>query len=320
MNPMHSATQQHQNSGFEKKEAATWAKDIFQIRVSKDQGVNEGADSDTNSSSPSILLLLFTLGGCAGLANGLILWATSAISEMQVWAISFDSSHSGTGLVYFWLSSSACALVAALLCKYITTYAAGSGLPEFKYLVASEMKEADYDRFLSKRVFATKSLGLILSAGSSLSIGSEGPLVHTAASIAYMLMKYVGEFGDILTSPSLCKQIFAASAAVGVSSAFNAPVGGLLFSIEVTSTFYLVSNYWKSFIAAVAGSVACNIFLISKGATSDPLLTLNMAINPHPFVKWELIIFLIIGITLGYAAHFYLKVHQKVKVYLISVS
>lgn len=38
-----------------------------------------------------------------------------------------------------------------------------------------------------------------------------------------------------------------------------------------------VSNYWKSFIAAMAGSVACNLFLITEaGAQSDPLLVLQV--------------------------------------------
>jgi len=40
---------------------------------------------------------------------------------------------------------------------------------------------------------------------------------------------------------------------IGLATVFNAPIGGLLFSIEVTSTYYLISNYWKSFMAAVAG-------------------------------------------------------------------
>jgi H+/Cl- antiporter ClcA len=93
-------------------------------------------------------------------------------------------------------------------------------------------------------------------------------------------MKYVVWFDEILDSPSLTKQILSASAAVGVSSAFNAPVGGLLFSVEVTASFYLVGNYWKSFIAAMAGSVACNLFLITKeGAKSDPLLVLQMKVR-----------------------------------------
>jgi H+/Cl- antiporter ClcA len=293
-------------------EQNTWVRDIFQIRSSNE------ADDLQASAAPSILLFLFTLGGCAGLLNGLILWASSALSQLQVVIISQDVNHTGVGLIYFWISASICALGSACLCKYISPHAAGSGLPEFKYLIATEMSESDHNRFLAFRVFVAKVFGLILSSGSSLSIGSEGPLVHTAACIAFLLMKYIGEFGDIMQSPSLVKQVFAASAAVGVSSAFNAPVGGLLFSIEVTSSFYLVANYWKSFIAAVAGSVACNIFLISKGATSDPLLTLQMVINPHPFVKSEFIIFILMGISFGFLAHYFLKLHQKVRFCLVS--
>ena len=134
-------------------------------------------------------------------------------------------------------------------------------------------------------------------------------------------MKYVIWFDEVLDSPSLTKQIMAASAAVGVSSAFNAPVGGLLFSVEVTSTYYLVANYWKSFIAAMAGSVACNLFLITKaGANSDPLLVLEMKTLPPAgtpqYVKWELAIFVIMGVSFGYLAHFYLALHQRVNVFM----
>jgi len=32
---------------------------------------------------------------------------------------------------------------------------------------------------------------------------------------------------------------------------FGAPVGGVLFSIEVTSTYYLVNNLWRAFLCAI---------------------------------------------------------------------
>ena len=41
--------------------------------------------------------------------------------------------------------------------------------------------------------------------------------------------------------------MLAASAAAGVTCAFTAPIGGVLFSIEVTSTYYMVNNLWKAF-------------------------------------------------------------------------
>lgn len=93
-------------------------------------------------------------------------------------------------------------------------------------------------------------------------------------------------------------------------------MGGLLFGIETTSTFYLVSNYWKSFLAAIAGAVAINLFLIwSYGLSSDPLLIIQMTNIPEQqYVKWELCVFGLMGIMFGYLAHFYLYINQKMHV------
>ena len=46
--------------------------------------------------------------------------------------------------------------------------------------------------------------------------------------------------------------MLAASVAAGVTATFLAPIGGVLFSIEVTSTYYIVSNLWKTFFIAGA--------------------------------------------------------------------
>ena len=41
---------------------------------------------------------------------------------------------------------------------------------------------------------------------------------------------------------------------MGVASNFGAPIGGVLFSIEVTSTYFAVRNYWRGFYASVIGA------------------------------------------------------------------
>ena len=95
--------------------------------------------------------------------------------------------------------------------------AAGSGLPEFKSLLAgSDLKNSDYEKLVSRRIFLTKIFGLVFSVGSGLSCGTEGPLVHVSACVAHLLMKYVHEFELILDSPSVVKQIFAASVRISM--------------------------------------------------------------------------------------------------------
>ena len=56
--------------------------------------------------------------------------------------------------------------------------------------------------------------------------------------------------------------MLAASVAAGVTATFGAPIGGVLFSIEVTSTYYMVSNLWKAFFCSVWGILAFKFFAI----------------------------------------------------------
>ena len=41
-----------------------------------------------------------------------------------------------------------------------------------------------------------------------------------------------------------------AAVAVGVTCTFGAPIGGVLFAIEVSTSSFTVSNLWKSFFAS----------------------------------------------------------------------
>jgi chloride channel 2 len=41
-----------------------------------------------------------------------------------------------------------------------------------------------------------------------------------------------------------------AAIAVGVTSTFGAPIGGVLFAIEVSTSTFTVNNLWKSFFAS----------------------------------------------------------------------
>jgi chloride channel 2 len=49
--------------------------------------------------------------------------------------------------------------------------------------------------------------------------------------------------------------MMAAAVAAGITATFGAPIGGVLFSIEVSSTYYMVSNFWKAFFCTTCGVV-----------------------------------------------------------------
>lgn len=46
----------------------------------------------------------------------------------------------------------------------------------------------------------------------------------------------------------------------GVAATFCAPIGGVLFSVEVTTVFFAVRNYWRGFFAACCGATVWRLY------------------------------------------------------------
>jgi chloride channel 3/4/5 len=76
-----------------------------------------------------------------------------------------------------------------------------------------------------------KSLGLAMSVAANLSVGKEGPSIHIACCAGHVVSRL---FPKYQRSRAKSREIISASAAAGVAVAFGAPIGGVLFSFEVT--------------------------------------------------------------------------------------
>jgi len=82
---------------------------------------------------------------------------------------------------------------------------------------------------LGKWTLIIKSVGLILSVSAGLSLGKEGPMVHIACCIGNIFSYLFPKYGR---NEAKKREILSAAAAAGVSVAFGAPIGGVLFSLE----------------------------------------------------------------------------------------
>ena len=76
---------------------------------------------------------------------------------------------------------------------------------------------------------------MIAMLSSGMSLGKEGPFVHIAGCVANFL-----PYKQFNENKVLRHQFLTAAVAVGVTSAFGAPIGGLLFAIEVSSSTFTV--------------------------------------------------------------------------------
>ncbi|KAL3907258.1 MAG: hypothetical protein SGPRY_010238 [Prymnesium sp.] len=114
--------------------------------------------------------------------------------------------------------------------------------------------------------------------------------------------------------------MLAVASAVGVSATFGAPMGGVLFSIEVTAQYFLVSLYWRCFFACVIGEAllhswwhadeqfGINSMLKADDVSSD----VTQAMPPRLLeVKSELLAYIVIGATCGLAGALFVKLNKK---------
>lgn len=101
--------------------------------------------------------------------------------------------------------------------------AAGSGVAEVELIIRGFWIPG----YLDLKTLVVKSLALVLSASSGMSLGREGPYIHLATCVFSIITKFCG-----------CNQIYQqhetlrAGAASGLSVAFGAPVSGVVFALE----------------------------------------------------------------------------------------
>ena len=100
----------------------------------------------------------------------------------------------------------------------------------------------------------------MLAVASGLSLGKEGPMVHMACCTGNILAYLFPKYGR---NEAKKREILSAASAAGVSVAFGAPIGGVLFSLEEVSYYFPLKTLWRSFFCAL---VAAFVLQVSPNA------------------------------------------------------
>ncbi|KAH7961906.1 hypothetical protein HPB52_013250 [Rhipicephalus sanguineus] len=172
----------------------------------------------------------------------------------------------------------------------VAPQAIGSGIPEMKTILRGVVLK----EYLTFRALVAKVIGLTCTLGSGLPLGKEGPFVHISSMIATVLSRIVASFKGIYENESRASEMLAAACAVGVACTFAAPLGGVLFSIEVTSVFFAVRNYWRGFFAAACGALVWQLLgvWLKEQAKRTPLPSrccVHCYMQPNGFTHRDLI-------------------------------
>lgn len=193
------------------------------------------------------------------------------------------------------------------LTALLAPQAAGSGIPQIK----TSLRGVFMKEVLTYKTLIVKWLGLTASIGSGLPLGKEGPLIHMSSIIVTKMSKMMSSFNSVYVNESKKIEMLGAAWAVGTACTFNAPIGGVLFSVEITTAYYAVRNYWRGFFAAVWGATTYRLLLvwIDKAKTITAVFPTNYYFE-IPYDPVELLPFALLGLVCGFGGSFYVYCKQ----------
>lgn len=205
------------------------------------------------------------------------------------------------------------AALSASLVRMFAPYACGSGIPEIKTILSGFIIRG----YLGKWTLLIKSVGLMLSVSAGLCLGKEGPMVHIASCIGNIFSHLFPKYGR---NEAKKREILSAAAAAGVSVAFGAPIGGVLFSLEEVSYYFPLKTLWRSFFCALIAA----FILRSITPFGNEHSVLFFVEYNKPWIFFELVPFVILGVmgvSMQYQIFYkFLKINILINLILYRVS
>ena len=187
--------------------------------------LHELRDINSLKSRRNNVVLIF-LCFVVGIFSGIIVGSYTLILKKMTIFREFFTTNLGfskiiIGITVFILLGLA---IQFMLSKY--PLISGSGIPQVSGLLTKKVKF----KWLGELI--TKFVGGILAIGAGMSMGREGPSVHLGALVGSGIKK--------LTRRSEVeeKYLVTCGASAGISSTFNAPLAGVIFSLEEIHKFF----------------------------------------------------------------------------------
>ena len=150
----------------------------------------------------------------------------------------------------------------------------------------------DYLRFRKQQLPITNAIvqffGGILAIVSGNSVDREGPGVHLGAATASLLRI------KIKLSEDESYLLAAAGGAAAIAAAFNTPLAGVIFVIEVLRVRYAINNIVPVIVASVVGTIISRIVYGTSPAFAVPALSIGSLA--------ELPVMLLMGVLIGLLA------------------
>src|SRR4051812_33193177 len=233
---------------------------------------------DSMRGSVRICATSIVAGVLIGFVGGAFRWCLHKADGLRVDFVDWAHKLPGPGWLVPMAAAAAGATLAALIVRW-EPLAAGSGI---QHVEAVFLNQASPPLI---RLVPAKFIGGVLSIGSGLVLGREGPTVHMDAAIG-------AEAARRARLPdSEVRMMQTALGGAGLAVAFDAPIGGTLFTLEEVTKSFRVKTVLATLFSAVA-AVACSRLTLGNHA--------DFQVEPvgAPTLAW-LPLFVVFGLLTG---------------------
>ena len=179
-------------------------------------------------------------------------------------------------------------LIVGPMIYFLAPEAKGHGVPEVMQAILLK------GGLIRPRVAFIKALASSITIGTGGSVGREGPIIQIGASLG----STVGQFFNI--SRNRMKTLVGCGAAAGIAAAFNAPVAGALFAVEIILMDFAFAQFSPIVISSVTATVISHNFEGNLATFQVP---------PYQLVTpWELFFYVGLGLLAGLVSYLFIKV------------
>ncbi|KAL4234642.1 hypothetical protein ACF0H5_006283 [Mactra antiquata] len=206
-------------------------------------------------------LIGFTIGVIGFLLHQLI----EKIADVK-WEITqkyIEDNDFGLACLFATGYSVAFIIFSAGIVIYLRPCAGGSGIPE----ITGFLNGTNVRHIFNIKTMIVKFFSCVTCVGCGLPVGPEGPMIHLGALVGAGMSQFKSETLGIklpilekFRTSEARRNFISAGAAAGVASAFGAPVGGLLFSMEEVSSFWTVTLSWQIFFCCIVSTFTTDLF------------------------------------------------------------
>ncbi|SCV50008.1 related to CLC chloride channel protein [Fusarium fujikuroi] len=166
--------------------------------------------------------------------------------------------------------------------------AAGSGIPEIKTVLSGFCIPHLFDL----KVLIVKAIGSIFAVATGMCLGKEGPFVHISACVGYLVSICIPKYAS---NQRKLREMLSIACSAGLSVAFGAPIGGVLFSYEEISTYFPRRVLWRSCLCSVVAAAVLKE-LNPTGTGKLVLFETNYGVN---YDALHYLVFVILGVCGG---------------------